>query len=280
MLTTDEIHESSQITAADSLTTDAACCTTFYENDLVREVLEDIFHPGGQDLTRRMLADLKLPMNALIADLGCGTGSSALLIAAEHQYRVRGIERGASNVARAEHRRREFGIEDTRLSFHQGDISDLPFEDGSLDAILLECSFSLIDDQAAALREFRRVLRVDGVIGISDMSVEGTLPRDILEIIAPWTCMLKAHSETGYQNIFETGGFELLKQTDESAGLLTMISAIKRKLVIFGAGMRTGTIKDLNIDLATVKYWLQRMQGEVEDRRLRYLGFILRRRSI
>ena len=259
--------------------TDVGCCSTFYENDWVRKILDDNFHPGGEALTRRSIAAMGLPQNALIADLGCGTGSSAMLIARENSYRVCGIDRSRSNIIRAQQRQQASGIDGVQLRFLHGDATELPFQDGELDAILAECSFSLIDDQHAALHEFHRVLRPHGLIGLSDMAIEGTLPADIEEVIAPWTCLLNAHSGAGYRVLFEDAGFDLLECSDESAGLLTMISGIKRKLLLIGTGMVMGNIQDFDFDLATAKHWLQRMQAEVEDGRIRYLGFQLQRRA-
>ena len=254
---------------------DATCCSDFYEKDWVREILDDNFHPGGEALTRRSLASMNLPADALIADLGCGTGSSALLAAQEYSYRVRGVDLGAANIARAEARRVKSGIKRRLLQFLQHDISALPFHDGELDAILAECSFSLISDQHAALLEFRRVLRPGGIFAFSDMAVEGSLPDDIAEAIAPWTCLVNAHDRAGYEAIFKRGGFDVLDHADESAGLQKMISGIKRKLVLIGTGMVMGNVRDFDFDLASAKYWLQRMRTEVEAGRIRYLSFRL-----
>ena len=254
---------------------DATCCSDFYEKDWVREILDDNFHPGGEALTRRSLASMNLPADALIADLGCGTGSSALLAAQEYSYRVRGVDLGAANIARAEARRVKSGIKRRLLQFLQHDISALPFHDGELDAILAECSFSLISDQHAALPEFRRVLRPGGILAFSDMAVEGSLPDDIAEAIAPWTCLVNAHDRAGYEAIFKRGGFDVLDHADESAGLQKMISGIKRKLVLIGTGMVMGNVRDFDFDLASAKYWLQRMRTEVEAGRIRYLSFRL-----
>jgi len=254
---------------------DAACCSNFYEKEWVREILDDNFHPGGEALTRRSLASMNLPVDALIADLGCGTGSSALLAAQEYSYRLRGVDLGVANIARAEERRVKAGIKRRQLQFLQHDISALPFHDGELDAILAECSFSLITDQQAALLEFRRVLRPGGLFALSDMAVEGSLPHDIAEAMAPWTCLVNAHDRAGYEAMFKLGGFDVLDCADESAGLQKMISGIKHKLVLIGTGMVMGNVRDFDFDLASAKYWLQRMSTEVEAGRIRYLGFRL-----
>jgi len=37
------------------------CCSGFYEQDWVRYLAEDIFHPGGADLIRKTVSALNLP---------------------------------------------------------------------------------------------------------------------------------------------------------------------------------------------------------------------------
>jgi arsenite methyltransferase len=272
--------EASKLPANNPFGADTLCCTGFYENEWVRMLLDDNFHPGGEALTRRSVAGMALPAGAVIADLGCGTGSSALLIAQETELQVHGIDRGASNIERARKRQQECGIEPTKLRFQQGDMSKLPFQNQELDAIIAECTFSLMADQPAVLKEFNRVLHPDGSLLISDMAIEGALPQDIEKVIAPWTCLVNAHDNAGYRALFEQGGFDLISSSDESAGLLSMISAIKRKLVLLGTGMAMGNLQGIEFDLATAKHWLLRMQNEVESGCIRYLGFQLRKRVV
>jgi arsenite methyltransferase len=251
------------------------CCSTFYEQDWVREILDENFHPGGEDLTWRSVNEMALPANSHVADLGCGTGSSALMMVKDFPFRVTGVDRSALNIDRARERAREAGPVKGRLQFLSSDAAVLPFQDGELDAILAECSFSLITDQFAALEEFRRVLRPGGLFAISDMAVQGALPADIADVIAPWTCLLNAHDEKAYRAMFEQHGFELFSFTDESDGLNSMISGIKRKLVLLGTGMVLGKLKDTGLDLAGAKNWLARIQEEVDAGRIRYLRFHL-----
>ena len=218
------------VTEMDSGLSDLSCCSDFYEQNWVRELLEENFHPGGEDLTRRSVNEMGLRENSHVVDLGCGTGSSALMIARELPHRVSGVDPSALNIERARERQQEAGPTVGQLQFLNGDAANLPFRDNELDAILAECSFSLVPDQAAALAEFRRVLRPGGLFAISDMAVRGTLPEDIAQVIAPWTCLVNAHDRAAYQEMFEQNGFELLSFADESDGLNSMISSVKRKL--------------------------------------------------
>ena len=51
----------------------------------------------------------------------------------------------------------------------QGDATDLPFEDGSVDAIVLTAVLGEIPDRAAALAEVRRVLRPGGRLVVGEL---------------------------------------------------------------------------------------------------------------
>lgn len=51
----------------------------------------------------------------------------------------------------------------------QGDATDLPFEDASVDAVILTAVLGEIPDSDAALREIRRVLRPDGRLVVGEL---------------------------------------------------------------------------------------------------------------
>jgi len=51
----------------------------------------------------------------------------------------------------------------------QGDATDLPFEDASVDAVILTAVLGEIPDSAAALREIHRVLKPDGRLVVGEL---------------------------------------------------------------------------------------------------------------
>jgi ubiquinone/menaquinone biosynthesis C-methylase UbiE len=51
----------------------------------------------------------------------------------------------------------------------QGDATDLPYEDGSVAAVILTAVLGEIPDSAAALREIRRVLQPDGRLVVGEL---------------------------------------------------------------------------------------------------------------
>ena len=44
-----------------------SCCSAFYEQDWVRHLAGDIFHPGGPELTKKTIAAMNLHPGAHIA---------------------------------------------------------------------------------------------------------------------------------------------------------------------------------------------------------------------
>jgi ubiquinone/menaquinone biosynthesis C-methylase UbiE len=57
----------------------------------------------------------------------------------------------------------------TNLVATQGDATDLPHEDASVDAVILTAVLGEIPDAAAALREIRRVLKPDGRLIVGEL---------------------------------------------------------------------------------------------------------------
>ena len=79
----------------------AACCAAFYEQDWVRTLMGDHFHPGGEALTQRLFDDLALQPGDRVLDLACGTGTTAGLLAERYDVEVVGLDFSAANVDRA-----------------------------------------------------------------------------------------------------------------------------------------------------------------------------------
>lgn len=106
------------------------------------------------------LADLD--PGAEILDCPTGFGRHALALA-EAGYRVTGLDRSETLLAEAERRRGE--SEWPRLV--RGDYRELPFEDGSFDAVFnLFSSLGYLerDEDVGVLRELRRVSRPGGTL--------------------------------------------------------------------------------------------------------------------
>lgn len=251
-----------------------SCCSAFYEQDWVRKLAEDSFHPGGEALTRRTVDGMNLQPGASVVDLGCGSGTTALLLERDFGLSVSGVDLGAANVALAR-RRAEQGEQD--IDFMQADAHDLPFAGEFFDGVLAECAFSLFTDQPAALAEIRRILKPGGAFALTDMAAGGPLPDDLAGLIAPWTCLEDARTQEEYLALFENAGFRVLCSADESDALRMLLASLKRKLLVLGVGALLAESGMPQPDLATVKYWLDRFGQEVDRGHIRYLRFQLKK---
>ena len=253
-----------------------SCCSGFYEQDWVRFLAEDIFHPGGEALSRKTAEAMNLPAGARIVELGCGTGTTAQLLAKAYGLQVSAIDRSAANVERAETR---FGTIQPAAQFTCADAQSLPFEDDVFDAALAECTFSLFPDQSAALREVHRTLKPGGQFAVTDMATGRALPEDVANVLAPWTCLADAVDQESYTALFQSNGFHVLDISDESWGLKELMLQIKRKLLLLSTGrlVAPGALPEL--DTASIRHWLERIRELVEDRTIRYLRFQLARQD-
>jgi hypothetical protein len=145
-----------------------ACCASFYGVDAVTLLLGESYHPGGATLTRRLADRLGLRTGERVLDVAAGIGTSAMLLATEHDVDVLGIDLGSTQVARAAARAEHAGLT-SRVRFQIGDAERLPVDDASVDAAICECSFCTFPDKTVAATEFARVLRPDGRLGITDV---------------------------------------------------------------------------------------------------------------
>lgn len=121
---------------------------------------------------RRIIADLDLPPASRGLDVGCGVGLYALWLAEAvgRDGRVTGMEPDAAKVAAA---RALVGgqLEPGRLEFREGDGTEIPLPDRSVDWLWCGDVLHHIVDTQGALREFRRVVRPGGRIIVKESQV-------------------------------------------------------------------------------------------------------------
>jgi ubiquinone/menaquinone biosynthesis C-methylase UbiE len=123
-----------------------------------------------------------------LLDAGCGPGSITIgLAAVVAPSGVVGIDRQPAQVEHARSLAAERGIPNAR--FEVADIQQLPFPDGSFDAVFANGVLMHLPEPVRALRELRRVLRSGGVIGVRD-------PDFATNILAPLTPLMAEHLRT------------------------------------------------------------------------------------
>jgi len=131
-----------------------------------------------------LFADL-LP-GATVLDLGCGAGLDSL-IAAERVGRdgiVIGLEFSEPMRFRARQTGCQLGREN--ILFSRGDAENLPLEDKTIDAVLVNGIFNLNPASAAIFPELARVLRPGGVVHVAEIILCHPLPPEIRASEVDW----------------------------------------------------------------------------------------------
>jgi len=207
-----------------------ACCTSFYESDIVRRVLGTSFHPGGERLTLRLGNMMELGPGMKVLDVACGTGGTSIALAKGFGCHVTGIDLGNGNLDRARQRAEEEGVAHL-TEFMNMDAEALDLDGGSFDAVVSECALCTFTDQPRALAEVFRVLRPGGLLGITDVVVEKELPPRARTVLFHVACISGAMPVRGYTDALQGAGFSDLVHEDHSYAIGELIDKAERLVV-------------------------------------------------
>ncbi len=109
-----------------------------------------------------------------VLDVGCGAGSISLGIAkAVANGHVCGVDFTESQVEAAKTTARQAGI--TNAEFSTASCYELPFDDASFDRVFSHALMEHLSRPVDALREFARVLKPGGLVGVCSPDFDGTI---------------------------------------------------------------------------------------------------------
>ncbi len=126
--------------------------------------------PGSVAMTRRAidLAGLAGRRALKIADIGCGTGASTLVLAGDLDAQVTAIDFAAEFLAALDGRAARAGLAG-RIHTVQADMARLPLAHDSLDVIWSEGAVYNLGFENG-VRQWRRLLKDDGILAVSELS--------------------------------------------------------------------------------------------------------------
>ncbi|UJF32434.1 class I SAM-dependent methyltransferase [Paenibacillus hexagrammi] len=116
-------------------------------------------HPGGFGETVKQLQKYPIPSGKKVLEVGCGTGRTACYLASQG-CSVSAIDIRPEMVVKAKRRAEKLGVQ---VSFLEGDVCQLPFENNSFDVIMVE-SVTNFAQADKALSEYERVLMPGGIV--------------------------------------------------------------------------------------------------------------------
>jgi ubiquinone/menaquinone biosynthesis C-methylase UbiE len=187
----------------------------------------DEFHIGGRQATADLAAQLELPPDAHLLDIGSGLGGASRYFAHERGCRVTGIDLTEEFVRVAEALSGRVGLSG-RVSYRQASALDLPFSSGSFDgAYMLHVGMN-IEAKSALFAEIRRVLRPGAAFGVYDVmrASEGELSFPV-----PWAASADTSflETVAYHRLLEAAGFAIRKERNRRAFAIEFFAEMRAR---------------------------------------------------
>jgi len=232
-------------------------------NALTREDIFtfDEFHIRGREATRELAQLTKLNKNEKALDLGCGLGGPARTLAMDFGCHVTGIDLTDEYIEAAQMLSERLGQSD-QVTFRQGNVLELPFDDTSFDVVLSQHVTMNIEDKARMFAEARRVLQTKGRLAIYEICAG---PAGAPHFPVPWAGSAEinflAKPEELHQSISNAGFKELVWKDVSAPSLewfLAMIAASQARpadappplgLNVIMGGTTPEKIKNLKLNL-------------------------------
>jgi ubiquinone/menaquinone biosynthesis C-methylase UbiE len=144
----------------------------------------------------------------VVIDLGSGAGNDAFI--ARHEAgetgKIIGIDITPAMIEKARRNAEARGL--NNVEFRQGDIENMPVGGNIADVIVSNCVLNLVPNKDGVMKEIYRVLKPGGHFSISDIVLEGQLPKEIRDVAELYAgCVAGAVQKEVYLELIEANGF-------------------------------------------------------------------------
>ena len=176
-------------------------------------------HAGGSQATIKLLEMFDFDENMKILDVGCGSGTTACLIAERYSSKVTGIDISVNMIKKAQSRAQKRKLKEN-VYFEIGDVYNLPYNDSSFDAVIFESVLTPLSEEKTAFSEMFRVTRSGGLIGGNEAIFYSTTPPEIYELVAKHPSFSGTILTNEYlKKLFEKSNLKIIEFIEQPASL-------------------------------------------------------------
>lgn len=170
-----------------------------------------------------ILSFLDIKKNSKVLDVGCGTGTFAIMIAKKAK-KVVGIDASKAMINTAKKKSKELG----NVEFIEAIAEDLPFDDNSFDIVLSSMTLHHLPskDKIIALKEMKRVLKPKGQFLLVDFGKSECFKGKIVKFLWGYEPYIKDNFDGRSFGFLEKAGFKNI-QNDGGCGVISYIKATK-----------------------------------------------------
>ena len=205
-----------EIALQDKETNEASCCGSGCCSTEVYNIMSDDYTAlAGYNADADLGLGCGLPTQFakikngdVVIDLGSGAGNDAFI--ARHETgeagKVIGIDFTPAMIERARKNAEVRGF--NNVEFRQGDIENMPVTANTADVVVSNCVLNLVPNKKGVIKEIFRVLKPGGHFSISDIILEGELPKQLKEAAEMYAgCVAGAIQKRLYLQLIESNGF-------------------------------------------------------------------------
>ena len=224
---------------------------------------------------RHRLLDELTPTSCVL-DAAAGRGTSAFFLAAQFGCRVTGIDLSEQNISATCSEAETRGLSD-RVQFQLADAERLPFPDASFDAIICECAFCTFPGKEIAAREFARVLKPGGGVGVSDLTRTEAPLAELKGLLAWIACIGDALPLQNYASMLQKAGLSVAETEIHDDALAEMVRDVRSRLLGMEVATGLGKLRIPGIDLTEARRFAKAAAEAIRHGKLGYAILIARR---
>ncbi len=186
-------------------------------------------HLGGLRATKELAKLCHMEKGKFVLVVGCGIGTTPCYLAERYGVKVVGVDISERMIARAKERARRKGLEG-KVEFRTADAQKLPFKDNLFDAVVSESVIAFVNDKVKAIKEYLRVTKPGGFVGLNECLWLKTPPPELVEYLSRLMGGPEFRNSKGWQKLLKEAG---LKNIEEKTYKMTLVSQFIEEIKTF-----------------------------------------------